>query len=203
MYLPERHTGLMRRMSPAEVWKPGARQLRKFRPEAVAMILLRDNGKELLTRSGMFQLTNGEITGDVLRFDARILKDREKYLTVLNPYDPAALYAFDSRGRFVAACPRIFSVDRNDLEAVHRECGAAAKAEAERLLPFRQRHLAEARRKAADMRHNERVLAGDQHGPSRLPSAEDLDTLTDRDPEPAAQDDADPNDLAQQLSELT
>lgn len=161
MYLPEPHTGSMRRMSPAEVWRPGARQLRKFRPEAIAMLLLRDNGTELLTRSGMFQLTNGEISGDVLRFDAQLLKDREKYLTVLNPYDPSALYVFDSRGRFVAACPRIYSVDRANLEAVRRECGAAAKAEADRLLPFRRRHMQEARKLAADMRHNSRVLAGE------------------------------------------
>jgi hypothetical protein len=202
-YLPERHTGMMRRMSPAEVWKTGARQLRKFRPESIALILLRDNGTEQLTRSGMFQLTNGEISGDVLRFDARILKDREKYLTVLNPYDPTALYVFDSRGRFVAACPRIFSVDRNDLEAVQRECGAAAKAEAARLAPFRQRHMQEARQKAADMRHNERVLTGDIQGPSRLPSADDLDTLSDREPQPAALDDADQSDLADQLRDLT
>ena len=138
-YLPERHTGLMRRMSPAEVWKSGARQLRKFRPEAVAMLLLRDNGTEQMIRSGMFQITNGEISGDVLRFDASVLRDREKYLTVLNPYDPSALYAFDSRGRFAAACPRIFSVDRNNLEAVHREMGAAAKSEALALAPFRAR----------------------------------------------------------------
>ncbi len=201
-YLPERHTGLMHRMSPAEVWKSGARQLRKFRPEAIALLLLRDNGTEQMIRSGMFQITNGEISGDVLRFDASVLKDREKYLTVLNPYDPSAIYAFDARGRFAAACPRIFSVDRNNLEAVHRACGAAAKAEALALAPFRARHQQEARQKASDMRHNVRVLDPKQHT-SRLPSSDDLDTLTDRDPVPADQDDADPNDLAQQLSELT
>jgi hypothetical protein len=51
-------------------------------------------------------------------------------------------------------------VDRGDVEAVQRECGAAAKVEAQRLAPFRARHLQEARTKAADMRHNADVISG-------------------------------------------
>lgn len=204
-YIPDRRSGYMRRLSPAEVWASGARHLRRFRPEAVAMILLRDTGVELTTRQGMFQLTNGEITGDVLRFDARDLKDREKFLTVLNPYDPTALYVFDARGRFVTAAPRIHSVNRAEIEAVQRACGEAAKAEAERLAPFRARHLAEARRKAADMRHNEKILAGRPERPTRLPAARDLDALTTSDEPvalPPAPEADDAGDLASKLADL-
>jgi hypothetical protein len=109
-YVPDRRTGGMRRLSPEEVWRPGARQLAHLRPEAVALILLRDNGVERLTKRGMFELTESEISGDLMRFDARVLGDREKFLTLLNPFDPTAIFAFDSHGRFAAACPRIHSL---------------------------------------------------------------------------------------------
>lgn len=158
MHVPDRRTGLMRRLSPAEVWQRGSRQLTRLRPEAVAAILVRDNGIELTTRRGMLELTNGEISGDPLRFDARYLTDREKYRCVINPFSPQALWVFDARGRYVTACPRINPVDKADAAALQRECGAAAQAEAERLAPFRARHAAQARQRAADMRHNATIL---------------------------------------------
>jgi hypothetical protein len=200
-HVPDRRTGLMRRLAPREVWRAGARQLTRLRPEAVAMILVRDSGTERIARRGMFELADAEITGDLLRFDARDLTDREKYLTVLNPYAPDTLYAFDSRGRYVAACPRIHSVNRADVEAVQRECGAAAKAETERLVPFRARHLAAGREKRDMHRNNARILAGDPVTPSRLHEDSDaFDAATERTALPL-QDDAD--SLADALRELT
>lgn len=199
-YVPDTRTGRMRRLSPAEVWRPGARQLVRLRPEAIALILLDDNAVERTTRRGLIELNDHEISGDVLRYDAHQLADREKYLTVLNPYHPEALFVFDARGRYVAACPRVHSVSRADVEAVQRECGAAAKVEADRLAPFRARHLGDAREKAAMHRHNAEILGGRSAGASRLPSAADLDALTTPD-EPATRtlpaDDA--GDLADEL----
>lgn len=178
-YIPDRRTGLMRRLSPQEVWSPGARQLTRLRPEAVAMILMRDSGIERLAKSGMVEVQDSEISGNVLRFDASFLSDREKYLTVVNPYQPDALYAYDAKGRFVAACPRIYNADTADVEAVQRACGAAAKAEAERLVPFRKRHMAEAREKARMHKNNREVLSGNAPGTSRLPDASDLASATE------------------------
>ena len=157
-YTPDPRTGLMRRLSPQEVWSPGARQLVRLRPESIALLLLQDQGIELTTRRQQFELRDAEISGDLLRFDARLLKDREKYLCVLNPYDPSALHVFDARGRFVTACPRIWAVDRGDLDAVHRECGAAAQAFTEAVKPYRERHSREARELAAARRHNAEIL---------------------------------------------
>ena len=159
-YTPDRRTGLMRRLSPTEVWRPCARQLTRLRPEAIALILLKDNGVERMTKRGMFELTESEISGDILRFDARVLGDRDKYLTLLNPFDPSSIFAFDSKGRFAAACPRIHSADRGDVDAMHRACGAAAKAESETLQPYRLRHLAEAREKRFMHANNDAVLSG-------------------------------------------
>lgn len=159
-YVPDLRSGGMRRKSPAEVFRPGARQLTRLRPQAVASILLQDMGEERSVRRGMIETRDGEISGDALRYDARLLNDGERYQTILNPYAPDALWAFDAKGRFVAACPRITSVDRGDIAAVQEACGRAAKAEAEALQPFRARHLKEAREKASNARHNASVVSG-------------------------------------------
>jgi hypothetical protein len=157
-YLPDPRMGGMRKMSPSEVWRGGSRGLRPLDDESIAMILSADLGTERTTRNGMLEVKDSEISGDVLRFDATRLSDREKYLTVLNPFRPDDLFVFDSRNRFVAKCARIASVDRADVEAVQRACGRAAKQEAEMLAPLRARHLQEARNKAAMHAHNAEVL---------------------------------------------
>lgn len=159
-YVPDLRHGGMRRKSPNEVWRPGSRQLARLRPQAVASILLPDMGEERSVRRGMIETRDGSISGDALRFDARMLADGERYQTILNPYAPDAIWAFDAAGRFVAACPRITSVDRANIAAVQEACGRAAKAEAEALAPFRARHLKEAREKAANARHNASVVSG-------------------------------------------
>jgi len=159
-YRPDPRTGGMRRMSPAEVFRPGARQLTRLRPQAIAAILLADMGEERSVRKGMIETRDGEISGDALRFDARLLKEGEKYRSILNPYAPDALWCFDASGRFVAACARIGSIDRANTEAIQERGGRVAKDEAEALTPFRARHAAEARKKATEMRHNISVLSG-------------------------------------------
>jgi hypothetical protein len=159
-YVPDRRTGLMRRMAPVEVFNRGRRDLITLPPDVVALIIGLDMAEERSVRRGMIELTSAEISGDVLRFQALDLKDGEKYRTVLNPSRPDALMAFDAKGRFVAACPRILSADRSDAEAVQRACGKAAKVEAALLAPLRARHLAEARQKMAMHKNNAEVVGG-------------------------------------------
>jgi transposase InsO family protein len=159
-YVPDPRSGGMRRMSPVEVFKPGRRQLLQLAPESIARILSKDDDPELTVQGNKLVLTIGEISGDDLIFDASMLQDREKYRVVVNPFSPDILYAFDSAHRLKGICPRVSSVSRGEIEAVHRACGAAAKREAKLLAPMRQRHLAEARAKTAMHAHNARVLSG-------------------------------------------
>lgn len=175
-YTHDPRTNTMRRLSPTEVWNPGRRHLIRLNPQAIAGILAPDNGIELTTRSGMLTLTASEITGDPLRFDAHQLPDRQKVFAILNPYATDSLWIFDAHHRFLTACPRIHSICRADIPALQHECGRAAKIEAERLAPFRARHAAEARARAADMRHNAAILTTPTPRPSRLP--QDPETLT-------------------------
>jgi hypothetical protein len=159
-YVPDHRTGGMRRMAPVEVWNRGRRDLVTLPPEITAMIIGFDATQERTVRRGMIELTDAEVSGDLLRFEAHTLKEGEKYRAVLNPYKPEALYTFDAKGRFVAACPRIWSVDRGDVAAVQRMCGTVAKIEADALAPLRARHNQQARAKAAMHQHNAAVVSG-------------------------------------------
>jgi hypothetical protein len=169
-YLPDPRTGGMRKMSPAEVHRSGRTPLRPISVEAVALVIGPAGAVERTTRNGMIELRDCEISGDVLRYDATALPDRQKFATVVNPFDPSLLFAFDSKGRFVSALDRLQSVSRGDYDAVKRACGAAAKREAALLAPLRQRHAADAREKAAMHAHNARVLSGEFSSPEQIAS---------------------------------
>lgn len=156
--VPCARTGKMRRMSPEEFWRPRRRQLRPIAPEITALILGSEGGVERVTRNGMIQLRDAEISGDVIRFDATDLRDREKFLTVLNPFDTHSLTCFDAKGRYIATLPRLHSVCRGDAEAVQRACGQAVKTEAKLLAPLRARAMQQARAKQAMHQNNARVL---------------------------------------------
>lgn len=157
-YVPCRQTGKMRRMSPLEFWRPGSRELRPIQPHVAAMIVGTDGGKERPVRKGEIAFSNSEISGDLLRFDARQLPPRASYLCVLNPFDTRTLTLFDAKNRYVATLQRINVPDRDRVDAVHQECGRAEKALMERLVPMRRRAMAQARAKAGRHRHNGNVL---------------------------------------------
>lgn len=157
-YVPCRQTGKMRRMSPLEVWRPGSRELRPIQPHVAAMIVGTEGGKERNVRRGEIAFSSSEISGDLLRFDARQLPARSSYLCVLNPFDPRALTLFNAKGQYVTTLARIDVPDRDRVDAVHQECGRAEKALSERLFPLRRRAMAQARVKAGRHRHNGKVL---------------------------------------------
>jgi len=157
---------MVRRKSPTEVWMPGSRELVKLAPEVVALMLGPDLRVERKTRRGMFEFHESELSCDPLRFDAHHLAEGEKYQTVLNPFQPNALWVFDARGRFFGQCPRLEAVCKSDVAAIHRACGQAAKIEAELLAPVRARHLREARAKHARHENNAAVLRGEPVTPA-------------------------------------
>lgn len=160
-YVPD-PLGGMRRMSPHEVFAPGRRALKPISIETTALLLGTSGGVERTVIGNKIAVHDGSISGDELRFNAvGVLPDREKFLTVVNPFDPSRLFCFDSKDRFVAVLPRIVSVDRSDIEAVHRAMGAAARNETQLLAPLVRRHNAKARLRAAKSAHNAAVLGND------------------------------------------
>ncbi len=147
-FIHDARTGRMRRMSPAEVWRPGRKALERVSPATAALIVGSRGGVERMTGKGRIELRDSTVSADVLRFDAHTLADRQKFLTVLNPIAPQVLFCFDSKGRYVATLPRLQSVCRGDSEAIQKACGAAAKIESAMLAPLRRRHQVEIREKA-------------------------------------------------------
>jgi hypothetical protein len=156
-YVPDRYTGRMRRMSPAEVWTPGARHLRPIGPETAAMIIGKDGGKERPVRKGEIEVMSSELSGDPLRFDAHHLPPRATYLCVLNPFDTKRLTLFDSKGGYVTTLNRIDVPSRDDMEALQRSTGRAEKALNEVLLPMRRRAMKKMRAKRDRALHNHLV----------------------------------------------
>jgi hypothetical protein len=164
-----------RRLSPNEVWQRGASDLIPIHAGAVCDILGADLASERSIRSQMIEFQDSEVSPDPLRYSALVrdihgretlIRDGEKVLAFANPFDIEQLFLQDARGKFIGIAPRVQSVCSNDLDAIHRACGAAAKVESAALAPIRARHAQEARSKAARHRHNAGLL-------DNRPSSED------------------------------
>jgi hypothetical protein len=155
-YVPDRRTGDMRRMSPLEVWRPGSRYLKPVRPHVAAMIVGTEGGKERTVRNGEIEINSCAISGDPVRFEAHQLQPRGKYLCVLNPFD-TTLNVYDADNRYVATLQRITVPSRNNVDAVHEQCGRAEKALAQQVAPMRRRAMRQAQLKAGRHRTNLRV----------------------------------------------
>lgn len=129
----------VRRMSPAEVWMDGRRELCPMSPEGIAQVLYRDCADEVrVSDRREIEVMQKSVAADVLRFNASSLAPGEQYQAVLNPFSPSALYLFDARGRYVGQIPRILRPSRNDQDAVNRELGRTRHELAELLRPVAQ-----------------------------------------------------------------
>lgn len=158
-----------RRLSPAEVFARGSAPLIKLPAHKVAMLLGPDRGRDLpAVRGSMIEFADKELSPSVLRYEAvcRLpgnapmrLPDGEKFSGLVNPLDLDALHLFNARGGYLGACRRMNKICRSDTEALHRACGAAAKAEAELLVPVAARGAEITRQRIADAKHNAGVLA--------------------------------------------
>ncbi|MDD5349255.1 MAG: hypothetical protein PHQ12_03495 [Chthoniobacteraceae bacterium] len=153
----------VRRMSPAEVFAAGSRDLVKFAPHQTALLLGPDLRVERSVAGGLFEFEDKECGPDIFRYVARVdgeaLKDRERYATVLNPID-MTLHVFNAKGGYIGQCERWGSISRADTEALQRQMGRAAKIEAEMLYPVARRGAELTRRRIADAKHNAQVLGG-------------------------------------------
>jgi len=187
-----------RRKSPTEVWDGGRKELTKLGPLAIAMILGPDIGIARTIYNGVTEIQDKELSADPLIFDTHGV-DRGEYQVVLNPFLPDRLFVFNTKGGFVAECPRIWRVSRLDPEALQRAYGRARKIEGEMLAPLRARGAKLLTEQTENARHNAAVLGAgkapistrkiaadafeslpepDQRGEEATP-AEDQETLLD------------------------
>lgn len=177
----------VRRLSPTEVFQKGQRSLARLPLHCVPGILGPQNGAERRVGSnGLFEFEDRLAGPSEFRYLAqatdpegnlRTLQEGETYLTHLNPFDPSLLFVSDAKGQYLGACSRWEKIARSDVDALHRQMGAARKLEAQRLAPLAARGAEITRQRIADARHNAGILVGESSPRLRLPSV-DLDEST-------------------------
>ena len=161
LHVPDPHTGKSRRLSPAEVWNKGRRELVPADPRLVAAILWKGNhGRELTVAKGQLVTEDKLITGDLMRFAAfeAGLEDGRKYGCIVNPFDPSGIWVFDKGGVFLARAERIYPAPRGDEKATLAQMGKANAQFAERMKPIRERHSAKAKQLERETEYNMQVL---------------------------------------------
>lgn len=158
-----------RKMSRREAWDRQAGDLIKLPGYGVVAILGSDLAVERKVIDGQFVFEDAEVGPGYHRYFStafdpegrRIeLRDGETYQAFVNPFAPDALFVCNAKGGYIGECKRTTIPGREEVDAVQRACGAAAKRESDRLQPLRARHMAEAREKARRQGNNARV-AGD------------------------------------------
>jgi hypothetical protein len=160
-----------RKLSPAEVWSRGRSELVRAPGYWIALILPPEYGVERKAGDNhLFEFEDQEISPNPMRYlaqiDGRFLSPHESYLTYVNPFNPSELYICDARQRYLGACPAWQTLTKGDLEAIHEQCGRAAKIESALLLPVARAGAAIARQRAEDARHNAAVLANSPAAPA-------------------------------------
>jgi hypothetical protein len=164
------HLNVCRRMSRGEVWESGRRALRKFPAEAFPRIVGKDLAVEHRVLDHAISFRNAEIErGREFVFPATaidprgleiILKDKEYYSTVLNPFDPSKLFILDSKFRYIGALSEQIVSCHTDMEGMQRAMGQAAHAEALAMLPYRMRHADKEGEVQRMKDHNNAILSG-------------------------------------------
>lgn len=171
----------VRRKAPLEVYASGVKRLARFAPHQVAMVLGKDLGVERRVHRGLIEFEDRETGPGIYRFSAMLdnqpLRDGERFLTVLNPMDDQRLHLFDAQGRWLGQCERWISIGHEDVEALQRQCGRAAKIESALLYPVARRGAELTRRRIEDARHNASVLGGRPVTPKEIERAQDLSAI--------------------------
>lgn len=133
-------TPIARRMSPREVFDIGRRDLVKFRPEQTAWLMKDKQGREVTVGNDhLITFEDSSISPEPLRYLAHHFAPGDKFLAVPNPWSPENLQLFDPKGRWVGQVAHWQRVRRDDIDALHRQMGAAAKIEKELLAPLAAR----------------------------------------------------------------
>lgn len=163
----------IRKMSPQEVWDSGKSELIRLPGHIAPLIIGTDNAAERrVGDNGLIEFQDRNLGPGTFRYLAQCrtpegdlirLPEGDRVLAFCNPFDASVLHvcrAGASAGAYIGECARWESVRRDDVEALHRQMGAAAKAEYELLRPYQARHTAEMRARTAAAKNNAGILAG-------------------------------------------
>lgn len=158
-----------RRLTRGEVWARGSGELVKLSGSVLCHILGDDFAHERTVRSHRLDIQDKELGAGLHRFEAiatdaegmrHELKNGERYLVTVNPFASDHVFVRDAKGRFIGTAARIATPTANDVDAIHKALGEAAKRNAEILEPLRKRQLREAKDRRDLMEHNLGLIEG-------------------------------------------
>lgn len=160
----------IRRLSPAEVFHGGCKDLVKLPIAILPDIIGRDLAQpRKVNDKGMIAFEDHELDTEPFLFLARartgnghdlLLRDGETYETFINPFDRTHLIVCDGKGAFLGWCERYQKPCKVDTEALHKTMGMVAHTEAVRLAPYRMRHEHEVAQRRVDTTWNDMVFSG-------------------------------------------
>lgn len=159
-----------RRMSPAEVYHQGKRNLVKLPRSSAAMLLKDAIGRPIKVRTqAMIEFEDAEAGPGTFRFLARVrdahgretlLNKGEEFFGIMNPYFPDTLDLIDAKGRWIGSCPTIHAPCKNDEDGLNRALGEANRINTELLAPLRYRGREILKQRIADTQQNNLTLSG-------------------------------------------
>lgn len=161
-----------RRLSPREVFEMGTRGGEIIKPPqgVIAEILYRDLAQPRECRDGHFIFKDAEVANDELIYESRVmqpdgreieLRDREKYDTVVNPFDPSVMWIYANKaakGTFLGVAKRDMRISRAAVEAVNRAHGRVSERMADLLDDSRRRNTHRTREATGRKTHNAGVI---------------------------------------------
>jgi hypothetical protein len=167
-----------RKMSPAEVWHQGRKELVKLPRSSAAMLLKDAIGKKVkVNTGGNIEFHDKDAGPEVFRFLARvkdangretILNSKEKFTGVMNPYFPDTLDLFDDNDRWIGSCPTIHAASKADEQGIKDAMAEAASINAKLRQPLQFRGNAILKQRLEDTERNNRMLSGGEE-PQQMP----------------------------------
>ncbi len=167
--LLDSNPALMRpqRLSPLRVWTEQQSRLTRTPAHVWPQILGPDRAREVTLRDRRLEFADQNIDPDGLRFSnvamdswgqQVLLREGEKYLCYVSPYNPRQLMVCDGKLRYVGTCVRIERAPRVDRNAILAAIGKEAQRNTDAMADYRARHAGEADAHQEMLRHNDLVL---------------------------------------------
>lgn len=182
---------LPRKLSPREVFNLGVQKGEIIRPPhgVIAEILYQDLAQPRECRDGFFEFEDREIGPGEHRYESRVIQpngreielvDREKYETVVNPFDPSVMWLFSAtrgKGSFLGVSKRDDRACRADTEAANRKLGRTNERMADLLTATRSRNVHRTTATTARKEHNMTLVT--KHAANRAAQTRKATTALD------------------------
>jgi hypothetical protein len=184
-----------RKLAPIEVWEAGRKNLVKLPVWSLPAILGEDLAVErTVNEAGSFQFEDEDLSAEPLLFVGRVenrdghtvvLRDKERYQTFLNPFDPSRMIVCDARGGYIGVSHRVVPASKAKPDELYPAMGEAAHTEKIRTAEFRARHAAAVAQRVEDEAWNDTVISGAPVLPEEISFERRMRKLAKGDPKEA------------------